>query len=441
MSRPEDLATEVDEQAPKDHASFAIRVIEGPADVGTSVDVDASAPSAILVGKSPACQLILHDPRVSRRHLALDLAGAHLRAQDLGSTNGTTVNGVRVNDALLAGGETIVIGGTTLRVERRSSQTSTVAPSGASFGRMVGASSAMRRLYPLCERLAASMIPVVIEGEAGTGKELLAEQLHEQGPRKGGPFIVFDCTTIAPHAVPAALFGEEVGGQASRGAFEQAEGGTLLIDEVTELSAPVQGRLLRALERGEVTHIGSEKPIPIDVRVIATTRRDLDKEVEAGRFREDLYFRLTGARVELPPLRRRLGDDKLLASYFTTQLRGEGHKLPPDFLRRYESYGWPGNVRELHNAVARRLALGDTLIDEELEEETITSEEPPDAAFRWLLEQDLPFTNARDLIQSAFERAYVDRVLAQHHGNVSHAAEASGLARRYFQIIRARGRK
>lgn len=417
--------------------AFRVTVTGGP-DAKAMVAIDATA--AAFVGSSPACQLVLHDSKISRRHIELEVVGTRLRVTDLGSTNGTAVNGVVVKECFLSGGEVIGVGSTTLLVERQAGLPSLLS-NAVSFGRLLGASPAMRRLYPLCERLAASDITVVIEGETGTGKELLAEELHEAGPRRTAPFVVFDCTSVAPALIEPVLFGEESSSGSSRGVFEAAHTGTLLIDEITELPPLLQRKLLRAVERGEICRVGTDRWFHVDVRVIATTRLDLEKEVAAGRFREDLYFRLAVGRIEIPPLRRRQEDAGLLADHFGKRA-GAQHGLPPDFLRRYEGYAWPGNVRELQNIVARRLALGDVDPDSAVAAGTSAEsrESAPENAFRWVLEQDLPFTNARDLVATEFERMYVQRVLDQHGGNVSRAAAASGLARRYFQILRARQR-
>lgn len=434
MSPGDDIATEVDPRTqPSEPMAFELRVVQGP-DAGASLRVEASNPTRVLIGKSPACQLVLQDPRISRRHVGLEISGARLRVSDLGSTNGTTVNGVEVTEAGLQGGEVLGLGDTILHVERRAAQMGRVT-NAVQFGRLIGASIAMRRLYPLCERLAASNLPVVIEGESGTGKELLAEELHARGPRRSGAFVVFDCAGVAPSRADALLFGDAASDV--RGFFESADGGTLLVDEIAELPIELQGKLLRAVERGEICRVGTDRWSRVDVRVIATTRRELEKEVEAGRFREDLYYRLAAERVELPPLRRRRGDEALLANFFTKQVDATA-VLPPDFLRRYEGYAWPGNVRELQNAIARRLTLGDVHPDEDVED---MPEGAPPNAFGWMLEQDLPFSKARDTVLAEFEHQYVERVLAQHGGNVSRAAEASGLARRYFQVIRARVRR
>jgi two-component system, NtrC family, response regulator HydG len=402
--------------------SYRIVVGAGP-DVGRELIV--VPPSRVLIGTSATCDLVLTDRQVSRRHLSLDLVTPELQAADLTSTNGTYVNGVRIGSATLTGGEVITLGSTRLEVGHGAAEPNKLGVA-VSFGKLVGASAAMRRLYPRCERLAQSDISVIIEGETGVGKEVLAEALHEMGPRKDRPFVVVDCAAIASNAGEELLFGDADG---TRGVFEQARGGTLLIDEIGELALSLQSRLLPAMDRKEA-----------DVRIIATSRRDLDREVEAGRFREDLFFRLAVGRIELPPLRQRERDVRILAEHFWRKHGGGDRPMPADFLHRYESYAWPGNVRELLNVVVRRLALGDADPDEDHE-----APEPPQAApehaFQWVLEQHLPFSAARDTVISEFRNAFVERVLVEHNGNVSRAAAASGLARRYFQILRARQKK
>jgi DNA-binding NtrC family response regulator len=428
-------------------APFVLTVLEGP-DAGLRFVIDGSGASRVLVGQSPACDLRLSDRHVSRRHIAIETTPQGLRVADLESTNGTFVNGLAVFDARLCGGETIRIGETVLFVEPASQTVATTAPAPAPtamrFGRLVGASPQMRRLYPLCERLAASEVPVVIEGETGTGKELLAESIHEEGPRANAPFVVFDCTTVPPNLLESALFGHERGAFTGavtqrRGVFEVAHGGTLLIDEIGELDVALQSKLLRAIERGEVQRVGGSKFMKVDVRLLAATRRDLDREVQAGRFRDDLFYRLAVARIELPALRRRTGDVAVLTRWFWQQLGGPAD-VPADVLVRFEEYSWPGNVRELHNAVARRVALGELASGEPLG----VGLAPRDAAAHAgdtigdVVAMDLPLVTARQRVVDEFERRYIERVLARHGGNVVRAAAASGIARRYFYVLKAK---
>jgi DNA-binding NtrC family response regulator len=448
---------------PVPDTSFVLSVVEGP-DRGRSFGIDGALPTSALVGQGPACELRLSDRQVSRRHASLEVVGRRLRIVDLGSTNGTFVDGVAVGEAFLSGDETIRLGETALRVERLAPAQAPHVSSDAAFGRVVGVSLEMRRLYPLCERLAASSVPVIIEGETGTGKEVLAESLHEAGPRADGPFVVFDCTAVQPTLMEAELFGHERGAftgavAARKGVFEQAHGGTLLIDEIGDLDLALQPKLLRAIERSEVRRIGADHAVRVDVRVMAATRRDLDRAVQASRFRDDLFHRLAVGRVELPPLRRRQGDIPVLAEHFCRQLGADRKRLPDDVVVRWEDYAWPGNVRELRNAVLRYLALGEApgvagaaAVEGPGGERGRTAGAaraagPPGPALErasvadWLdqvLDMGLPLPRARQVVVEAFERRYIERVLAQHGGNVARAAAASGIARRYFQILRAR---
>jgi DNA-binding NtrC family response regulator len=337
------------------------------------------------------------------------------------------------------GGESIRIGATTLSVERSQAREGPKPSSADHFGRVRGASLAMQRIYPFCERLAKSDVPVLLEGETGTGKELLAEALHDAGGRDKGPFVVFDCSAISPNLVESQLFGHERGAftgaaTARKGVFELADGGTLFIDEIGDLDIALQARLLRALERGEVCRLGSERWLKVDVRILAATRRDLDREVQAGRFRDDLFFRLAVARIELPPLRRRYGDIGLLARQFWNDLGGSERPIPYELFERFEEYPWPGNVRELYNAVARALALGDLA---EFEAPGISDEHEPDTVDR-IIDLDLPLPLAKQRMMAEFERRYVERILSRHAGDARRAAEASGIARRYFNLLRAR---
>jgi len=423
--------------------SYSLTVLEGP-DAGLRVALDGLAGGPVLVGKGPACVVRLSDAEVSRRHVSLESGERGLRMADLGSTNGTFVDGVEILEALLHGGERVRIGATVLQIDARPSLPQPGRErTESSFGGLLGASAVMRRLYPLCRKLAMSMVPVVIEGETGTGKEVLAEALHEQGPRSAGPFIVFDCTAVPPNLVEAELFGHErgafTGALATRkGVFELAEGGTLLIDEIGDLDLALQPKLLRAIERCEVRRVGSAQSIRVDVRLLAATRRDLDREVQSGRFRDDLFHRFTVARIELPPLRKRTGDVERLAAHFFRTLDPSAPAPSSTLLSKWRDYGWPGNVRELRNAVARQLALGelahqDATVPEDDETRTIEHDIVKD-----VLALDLPLSLARQRVIDEFERRYVARVLDRHGGNVVQAARASGIARRYLQKLKAR---
>ncbi|MDB4936902.1 MAG: hypothetical protein JWP87_3874 [Labilithrix sp.] len=424
VSRPGDVATLRRERftRPKPAAgpagsTFVLAVVEGP-DTGLVITLDASGPRALL-GQSPVCSLRLTDPEVSRRHASLAVTATHLQLIELGSTNGTTVNGVAVKEASLHGGEAIRVGRTVIKVQREAPRFVELAQA-ASFGRVIGESPAMKKLYPVLASLAMSDQPVLLEGEAGTGKELVAEELHLASRRKDAPFVTLDASALPTQELGARLFGSV----AEIGLVEQAKGGVLFINEIGNLPRDVQARLREIIAGGG------------DVRIIAGTRRDLDRDVASGRFADDLFFLLAGGRVELPPVRERDGDVALLAKLFWNELAESeaDAALPEDFLPRFEHYPWPGNVRELKAAVVARKTLGEL-------GQAYRSEEAKDNGLDFLsavIEDDLPFPSARERVVKEFERRYVERVLARHGGSVTKAARASGVAHRYFQLIRAR---
>jgi transcriptional regulator with GAF, ATPase, and Fis domain len=434
-----------------------IVVLEGP-DAGMAFPLDPNAPSRLMIGTSPVCGIRLKDPAVSRRHAAIEPVGRRYKVTDLGSTNGTFVDGVAVVEAFLRADELVRVGGTAFRIETvagtEGKGLTNALTSAVRFGRVYGASTAMRRMYPLLEKLAATKIPVLIEGETGTGKEMVAEAIYEKGGSVG-PFVVFDCTTVSPNLVEAELFGHERGAftgaeTTRRGIFEEANGGTLLIDELGDLELPLQAKLLRVLDRGEVRRVGSNNPIQVEVRVLAATRRDLDKAILSGQFRDDLFHRLAVGRVEVPPLRERYGDVSTLVRQFAKEFGI--HEIPAATLARFEEYSWPGNVRELRNAVARFAALGEgslQLLRDDPRPQLGSSSgfgsagsfqaAAPGGRYDELFQ--LPFAVARRKAQDDFDREYVERVLQKHNGSVTQAARASGVALRYFRLVKARSRR
>jgi DNA-binding NtrC family response regulator len=373
--------------------------------------------------------MVLSDRKVSRRHLSLEWQEGRLRLADLQSTNGSSVNGVAVEVALLHGGEVIRAGDTSLAVEAHADAATPPLSTRRDFGRMLGASLAMRRLYPVFEGLARSDVPVLIEGATGTGKELLAEMLHELGPRTTGPFVVVEATGGDMTSLELVLFGatprDARGNVGQQGAFAEAHTGTLLIDDVAELSPSLQTRLLRELDRR-----GAQR----DVRLLVATRRDLDREVENGNFREDLFHRLAVGRVELPPLRQREEDVSLLADHFWRDIVRDDTPFPSDLVF-YDGYDWPGNVRELKNLVTRRRVMGSPLVEMD---PGLTPPSSDASIIERVVAQSLSFSEARERVVAEFERVFVTRTLERHGGNVTKAATTSGLARRYFHRLKAR---
>jgi DNA-binding NtrC family response regulator len=290
---------------------------------------------------------------------------------------------------------------------------------------MLGASPAMAQMRETVQRAARSNATVLVRGESGTGKELVARALHEQSPRAAGPFVKVNCAALTETLLTSELFGHEKGSftgatEQNLGRFELADGGTLLLDEISEISAELQAKLLRVLEEREFERVGGGRPIKVDVRVVATTNRDLQAEVAARRFREDLYYRLNVIPVTLPPLRERADDvPQLIRHYLGVFNRQLGAKTQLDAAaeRLLAGYRWPGNVRELVNVVERLVVLGGGDLDE--------------AAVRRLLPElgAAPAADG-DLPLEEVERRHVLAVLGRHGGNKSAAADALGIARR-----------
>jgi two-component system response regulator HydG len=432
--------------APRVAPRYVLQVAVG-SDAGRRLELTPERTSA-TIGRHPTCDLPLSDEQISARHVSLWLEGCRLHLVDLGSRNGCLINGVAVRDGFLADGDVLRMGRTLLDVQASGGSPES-ADEGAStqdrFGKLLGASVELRRLHPLLSRLAASEVPVVIEGETGTGKEVLAESLHAEGRRATGPFVVFDCTATPANLIESALFGHERGAftgavSASVGVFEQANRGTLLIDEIGDLDLSLQGKLLRAVERSEIRRVGGNRWIRVDVRVLCATRRDLTTLIEQGTFRDDLFFRLAVARVRLPPLRKRRTDIPLLARTFWQTLGGEGNP-PESLLARFDAHVWPGNVRELRNAVARAVAVGD-LAEASFALHDEPHPTPEDKLFLTVVDEtlqaDLPLREARERVVAEFERRYLARAMEASQGHVRRAAERAGIAERYFRLLRAR---
>lgn len=417
---------------------WTVTVLVGP-DRGRVFALDGVSTRRATIGTSPSCDVALSDRTVSRRHAALVGRSGRTLLVDLDSRNGTWMGDVSVREIWASPGVVIRVGDTVLRLDSDGAAHAIEASTEARFGRVAGVSPEMRVLYPLFERVARSDVAVLIEGETGTGKEALAESLHEASPRAGGPFVVLDCTTVAPALLESELFGHDRGAftgatEARVGVFEAAQGGTLFVDEIGDLELPLQAKLLRAIERKEIKRVGSNHVRRIDVRIFAATRRDLEREIQARRFRDDLYFRLAVARLELPPLRHREGDVAFLAHYFWRSYGGDPSGPSPDLVQRFEAYDWPGNVRELANAVARLLALGDAAALP-----ATGSAAPPSADFvDRVVASGVSLPIARQRVAEELEVRYVRRALELHGNNVTRAAAASGVGRRYFQMLRAK---
>jgi DNA-binding NtrC family response regulator len=388
------------------------------------------------LGTAAGCEIRLSDPTVSRMHCELQLQSRAVRVVDDGSTNGTSIDGVRVFQAEIRPGSVLRVGSTELRLERRDDPVVVPLASTDRFGELLGKSVAMRRIYAMLERAAKTDVTVLIQGETGTGKDVVARALHGASPRSKGPFVAIDCGSIAENLIESELFGHVRGAFSGavgerRGLFEEANGGTLFLDEVGELPVGLQPKLLRALETREVRRVGSNVPRKVDVRVVAATNRPLARAVNEGTFREDLFYRLAVVEVHLPPLRARREDIPVLAQHFHDRLTGGGEKLPEALVRSLVDRGWPGNVRELRNFVERIVSLG----------WTPTADQPtrsePKNDIEALVPVDLPLKEAREVWNERFERVYLRALLARTGGNVRRAAEIAGVNRRWLQRLLA----
>ncbi|MCC6158090.1 MAG: sigma 54-interacting transcriptional regulator [Deltaproteobacteria bacterium] len=318
-----------------------------------------------IAGKDASCDLVLGDAYVSARHLAIDAFADRVEFRDLGSRNGTTQGGARVTGGEWAAGRTLTVGRTTLTLRSRESG-ETLAAGDRRVPGLVGDDAAIRELGELVHRVAPLDVTVLVRGETGTGKELVARAVHELSRRAAGPFVALNCATVPRDLFESELFGHVRGAFSGavrdrRGMFALAHGGTLFLDEIGELPLDVQARLLRVLDDRRVRPVGGETPVACDVRVVAATHRDLERFVREGRFREDLWYRLNMVPLTLPPLRERLSDlDALAAHLMAREAAAQGRAAPtllPETLEALRRHDWPGNVRELAAVLARAIIL------------------------------------------------------------------------------------
>jgi two-component system response regulator AtoC len=401
------------------------------------------------VGRSDDCDIVLRDSAASRRHALLHVSG-EVNIEDLDSRNGTRLKGARLasgRPAAVGLGDSVQIGGATLLFLKGqrggSGHDSTPRASAAETGPVVSDDPAMREVYELVASVAPSTLTVLVLGETGVGKELIAEALHRQsGPRGTRPLIRINCAALTPALLESELFGHERGAftgaqQARAGLFEAADGGTVFLDEIGELSPDAQAKLLRVLETREVTRVGGVRPKPIDVRFVAATHRDLRASVVRGAFRQDLYFRLAGATIRVPPLRQRRADIEPLVAYFVNalcrQMGREPLSLSADAAARVRAYPWPGNVRELRNVVecAVLRARGSTIELSDLAPEWMEAVDEPAPSGSHSVTTEPP-GNGGVLQGECSERDRILSALAVCHGNQTRAAEMLQMPRRTF---------
>ncbi|MCP4675674.1 MAG: sigma 54-dependent Fis family transcriptional regulator [Deltaproteobacteria bacterium] len=410
--------------------------------VGAGPDSEKSAilgEKGLVIGTHKKASFHLKDRSVSRRHAELSLAEDGVRVHDLGSTNGVLVGGSRITDAVVPLGSTLVLGETELEIREMVERYPLPLSRRRRFGDLIGSSAAMRQVYALLERAAEVDMTVLIEGETGTGKELAARALHDYSTRASGPYQIIDCGAVSPTLIEAELFGHEKGAFTSAdrdrtGAFEEANGGTLFFDEIGELPLNLQPKLLRALENRVIQRIGSSKRVPVDVRFLAATNRNLEEEVKRGRFREDLYYRLNVFKVNMPALREHRDDIPRLVKHFLGPFGNV--RLSEEIVNRMVQLDWPGNVRELRNAVERAVVLARNDSKKDPAEES-------DQGFTDIdLDVNRPFKDLKANLVSSFEKTYINKVLKRNNGNISASARQSGIDRKHLErLIRKHGIK
>jgi transcriptional regulator with PAS, ATPase and Fis domain len=417
-------------------AGFRVSVVEG----APPKSFDASS-ARCAIGSQEGNDIQLEDRSVSRFHCEIAIDGILPRIRDLASKNGTIVDGVRVVEAFLRSGSLIRVGGVTLRFDLLENVSRVPVSQSAEFHGLVGQSVAMRMALALVERAATSNMTVLLEGETGTGKGKAAEAIHRGSPRAKKPFLVVDCGAIPANLLESELFGHERNaftgaGERRIGAFEEASGGTIFLDEIGEMPIELQPKLLRVLESKEIRRLGSNQHQKVDVRIVAATNRDLRTEVNAARFRADLYFRLAVLRITLPPLRQRQEDLPALAAELLDRIgAGEEAKaalLTPEMTGGLRRAAWPGNVRELRNYLERSLVF---------QEPQPLGEAAPKAEARGPeVDPSMPYAEARQRALDAFERTYVRALIDRHGGKVSAAAAAAGTGRVYlYKLARKHG--
>lgn len=374
----------------------------------------------IQIGSDPQCDLVIPDDYVSSQHCELKKLDSGFMITDLGSTNGTFLKGIRVQKAYLNFGDVFTLGKTDL-VFNTQNQNELVSPlSENNFCGIVGKSQVMRQLYTKISRVAPTCHNILILGETGSGKECVARAVYELSLVASGPYVVLNCGAISPNLIESELFGHEKGaftGAQSRhlGAFERAGGGTLFLDEIGELPLELQPKLLRVLENQTIRRVGGDDEIPVKVRVLAATHRNLAENVKNGKFREDLFYRLYIIPIFIPPLRDRKEDIPLLVGHFIEKtLPDSVKKISPAVLKKLSDYLWPGNVRELKNVIMRSLVFcqRDTIMPEDID---------------FLME---PKKNTQDPMNlDIIEREKIEEALDQTSGNKSQAARLLGIAK------------
>ncbi len=395
-----------------------------------------------VLGRGDDATIRLVDVLASRNHCEIVRDAAGFRLRDLTSKNGTALNGLPVEEKVLEQGDEIRIGETVFYFTHTSDSNpadllstrhrevlhglgglATLSRGPIGGGRLVGTHPKMKALYRQIEKVAPLDLAVLVRGESGTGKDLVASTLHENSPRRTHPFVAVNCAALATELLESELFGHEKGAFSGaharrRGLFEQAAGGTIFLDEIAEMDPGCQVALLRVIQEKRIRRVGGTEEIPVDVRVVAATHRDLEGMIEEGRFRQDLYFRLSGVELRLPSLRERPEDVPALAEHFVRQYAATARRriqgITKEALERLSLHPWPGNVRELRNAIERAVVMGSS---QRIGVDDI------------LLPDVVPDPDAEPPSLAEVEAAHIARVLDFAGGQIARAARILGIQR------------
>ncbi|HET9621695.1 MAG TPA: sigma 54-interacting transcriptional regulator [Kofleriaceae bacterium] len=437
---------------------YRLRIVAGP-DQGKE---HALEDGTTMIGTHADNDLVISDATVSRYHLEIRVRRDGIEVRDLDTTNGTKHGGARIGQVVVVGAARLRLGKhTEIDVEPIDDRVELADWPSDRFGDVLGVTPPMRRLFALLAKAASTEATILLQGETGTGKEAIAEAVHQRSRRAKGPFVVVDCGSIPHELIASELFGHAKGsftgaGADKQGLIEAANRGTLFLDEIGELALDLQPQLLRVLDRRQVRRVGETHAVDVDIRVIAATHRDLRAMVRAGQFREDLYYRLAVVATHVPPLRERKADIPALATWFAERMGRGSFTQSPALLDLLERHDWPGNVRELRNVVERALSLGDAALAD-LGESSRDIELPDEAAKKPSASGgfvapsasggfvapgattgdmlDLPFKEAKAALVESFERDYLTALLARHRGNISRAASEAGIDRNYIHRL------
>jgi transcriptional regulator with GAF, ATPase, and Fis domain len=404
----------------------------------------------IRIGAAATNDLVLNDETVSRAHAEILKTKDGYLIRDLGSTNGTFVGNVKVKEVFLAANSVIRVGKTKIRFTPQDEQIDIYPSKKSRFGDILGQSMEMRKIFGILEKISPTNVTIVIGGETGTGKELVARAIHDNSKREKTPFVIFDCGAVAENLIESELFGHEKGAftgatNTRQGAFELADNGTIFLDEIGELSLDLQPKLLRVLETGEIKRVGADRSKKVNVRVVCATHRNLKEMITQGTFREDLYFRLSVVPVYLPPLRKRKEDVPILIEHFLKMAQRESPDshvtgISSEVKALLEDYHWPGNIRELKNAIDRAFSFCDSdVIDvqhlPDYLKDSNSKASISDSQTGEEMDASLPFKEAKEKWVENFERDYLIKILKNNDLNISKAAKEAGIDRKSIQRL------